>query len=168
MTPMFWKYVITNGDGSAIRLVAEQDREWTEKELEGDALLLSYTAKPPFECPVFCRPAERVLQRLRQARGQLQRIEVNHMHDSVVTINNTHWSAYRKENGTLVDLRIFDPNACSPKPRLIFRPEALRESGIPEAIIEAAARSNPPGPVLFEDVPQFKECDQPTAKVPTH
>jgi len=33
MTPTFWKYLITIGDGSAIRFVAEQDREWTEKEL---------------------------------------------------------------------------------------------------------------------------------------
>ena len=90
------------------------------------------------------------------------------MHDSVVTINNTHWPAYRKETGTLVDLRLFDPNDRSPKPRLIFRPDALRESGIPEAIIEAAAQSNPPGLVLFEDVPQFKGCDdQPTSSEST-
>ena len=78
------------------------------------------------------------------------------MHDSVVTINNTYWPAYRKENRTLVDLRVFDPSDRSPKPRLIFRPDALRETGIPEALIEAAARSNPPGLVLFEDVPHFE------------
>lgn len=83
------------------------------------------------------------------------------MHDAVVTINNTHWPAYRKENGTLVDLRLFDPNDRSPKPRLIFRPDALRESGIPEAIIEAAARSNPPGLILFEDLPQSEGCARP-------
>jgi hypothetical protein len=65
MTPMFWKYRITNGEGSAIRLVAEEDREWAEKELEGDSRLLSYTAKPQFERPVFRCPAQRVLQRLR-------------------------------------------------------------------------------------------------------
>ena len=82
------------------------------------------------------------------------------MHDSVVTINNTHWPAYRKENGTLVDVRLFDPNDRSSKPQLVFRPDVLRESGIPEAIIEAAALSNPPGLVLFEDVPQFKGCDE--------
>ena len=82
------------------------------------------------------------------------------MYDRVVTINNTHWPAYRKENGTLVDLRILDPEDHSQKPRLIFRPDALRESGIPEALIEAAVRSNP----LFEDLPQFKGCDdQPTS-----
>lgn len=85
------------------------------------------------------------------------------MHDSVVTINNTHWPAYRKESGTLVDMRLFDPQDHSPKPRLVFRPDALRESGIPEAIIEAAAQSNPQGLILFEDLPQFKGCDdQPT------
>lgn len=81
------------------------------------------------------------------------------MHDSVVTINNTHWPAYRKENGTLVDLRLFDPKDRSTKPRLIFRPDALRESGIPEALIEAAAQSNPQGLILFEDLPQFRGCD---------
>ena len=159
MTPKFWKYLITNHCGPSIRIVDERDREWAEKELEGDPCLLSYTAKPQFECPVFCRPAERVLQRLRRAQAQLQRKEINHVHDCVVTINDTHWPAYRKENGTLVDLRLFDPNDRSPKPRLIFRPDALRESGIPEALIEAAARSNPPGLVLFEDVPRFKGCD---------
>ena len=40
MTPKFWKYLITNCNGLAIRVVAEQDREWTEKELEGDPCLL--------------------------------------------------------------------------------------------------------------------------------
>jgi len=90
------------------------------------------------------------------------------MHDPVITINNTHWPAYRKENGTLVDLRILDPEDRSPNPRMVFRPEALRESGIPEALIEAATRSNPPGLILFEDVPQFKGCDdQPTANEST-
>ena len=86
------------------------------------------------------------------------------MHGSVVTINNTHWPAYRKENVTLVDLRFLDPNDRSPKPQLVFLPDVLRDSGIPEAIIEAAARSNPPGLILFEDLPQFKGCDdQPTS-----
>ena len=86
------------------------------------------------------------------------------MYDSVVTINNTHWPAYGKENGTLVDFRILDPNDRSPKPRLGFRPDALRKTEIPEALIEAAARSDPPGLILFEDVPQFKGCDdQPTS-----
>jgi hypothetical protein len=54
------------------------------------------------------------------------------MYDAVVTINNTHWPAYRKASGTLVDLRLFDPTDRSPKPRLIFRPEKLLELGIPE------------------------------------
>jgi hypothetical protein len=86
-------------------------------------------------------------------------MEVNHLHDSVVTINNTHWPAYRKENGTLVDLRVLDPEDRSPTPRLIFRPDALRKARIPEALIEAAAHSNPPGLILFEYLPQFKGCD---------
>jgi hypothetical protein len=159
MTPKFWKYLIINGDGSKIRFVAEEYREWAEKELEGDSRLLSYTAKPQFESTVFHCPAETVLQRLRRTRLNLQRMEVNQMHDSVVTINNTHWPAYRKENGTLVDLRILDPEDRSPKPRLVFRPDALREAGMPEALIDAAARSNPRGLILFEDLPQFKGCD---------
>jgi hypothetical protein len=169
MMPKFWKYLISNGNGATIRFVVEEDREWAEKELECDPCLLSYTGKPQFECPVFRCPTEAVLQRLQRTRLNLQRMEVNQLHDSVVTINNTHWPAYRKDNGTLVDLRILDPQDRSPKPKLVFRPDALRKSGIPEAIIEAAAQSNPQGLVLFEDLPQFKGCDdQPTAQDPTH
>jgi hypothetical protein len=153
MTPKFWKYLITNGDGSEIRFIAEPDREDAEKELESDPRLLSYSAKPQLESAVFRCPAEGVLQRLRLARLDLQRMEVNHMHDSVVTINNTHWPAYRKENGTLVDLRLFDPTDRSPKPRLVFRPDKLRELGIPAALIDAAARSDPQGLILFENLP---------------
>ena len=75
------------------------------------------------------------------------------MHDRVVTINNTHWPAYRKPGATLVDLRMFDPDDRSPKPRLVFRPEKLRELGIPDALIEAAAKSDPQGFLLFDDLP---------------
>ena len=168
MTLKFWKYLITNCNGSAICFVAEQDRECAEKELECDPRLLSYSAQPQFECPVFRCPSDAVLQRLRRIRRDLQRMEVSRLHDSVVTINNTHWPAYRRENGTLVDLRILDPKDRSPKPQLVFRPDALRESGIPEALIEAAARSNPQGLILFEDLPQFKGCDeQPTSNEST-
>jgi hypothetical protein len=164
MTPTFWKYLITNHNGSAIRFVAQPDREWAEKELEGDPCLLSYRAKPQLQSSVFRRPAERILQQLRRARAQIPRREVSHMHDSVVTINDTHWPASRKENRTLVDLRILDPKDRSPKPRLVFRADALRKAGIREALIQAAARSNPPGLILFEDAPQFKGCDdQPTS-----
>ena len=75
------------------------------------------------------------------------------MYDAVVTINNTKWPAYRKRNGTLVDLRILDPDDRSPKPRLVFRPEKLRDLGIPAALIEAAGQSEAQGFVLFEDLP---------------
>ncbi len=164
MTLKFWMYFITNCNGSAICIVADQDRECAEKAFECDPHLLCYIAQPQFECPVFRRPAECVLQQLRRIRLNLQRMEVSKLHDSVVTINNTHWPAYRKENGTLVDMRILDPQDRSSKPQLVFRPDVLRESGIPEAVIEAAARSNPPGLILFEDLPQFKGCDdQPTS-----
>jgi hypothetical protein len=167
MTPIFWKYLITNCHGSAIRIVAEADRECAEKELETDSRLLSYRAQPQFESPVFRCPAQAVLRRLQRNRLNLQRMEVNRLHDSVVTINDTHWPAYRKDNGTLVDLRILDPQDRGPKPRLVFRPDALRKAGIPEALIEAAARSNPQGLILFEDLPQFKGCDnQPTSLEP--
>jgi hypothetical protein len=169
MTPIFWKYLINNCNGPAICIVPAEHREWAEKELESDTRLLSYAAKPQFECPVFRCPAGRVLQRLQRIRLNLQRMEVNQLHDSVVTINNTHWPAYRKDNGTLVDLRILDPQDRSPKPKLVFRPDALRESGIPEALIEAAVQSNPQGLILFEDLPQFKGCDdQSTSLEPTH
>src|ERR1700739_2952288 len=51
--------------------------------------------------------------------------------------------AYRKPGATLVDLRMFDPDDRSANPRLVFRPEKLRELGIPGALIEAAAKSDP-------------------------
>ena len=74
------------------------------------------------------------------------------MYDRVVTINNTHWPAYRKPGATLVDLRMLDPNDLSPNPRLVFRPEKLRELGIPDALIEAVAKSDPQGFLLFDDL----------------
>jgi hypothetical protein len=75
------------------------------------------------------------------------------MYNAVVTINNTHWPACRNPRRTLVDLRLFDPTDHNPKPRLIFRPDALRRLGIPEKLIEAAAQSEPEGLILFEDLP---------------
>ena len=75
------------------------------------------------------------------------------MYDRVVTINNTHWPAYRKPGSTLVDLRMFGPNDRSSEPRLVFRPEKLRELGIPDTLIEAAAKSDPQGLLLFDDPP---------------
>jgi hypothetical protein len=53
----------------------------------------------------------------------------------------------------LVDLRILDPEDRSLKPRLVFSPEKLRELGIPAALIDAAAKSDPQGLILFEDLP---------------
>ena len=75
------------------------------------------------------------------------------MSDRLLTINNTHWPAYRKPGATLVDLRMFDPDDRSPNPQLVFRPEKLRELGIPDALIEAAAKSDPQGFLLFDDLP---------------
>jgi len=70
-----------------------------------------------------------------------------------MTINKTHWPAYRKPDATLVDLRMFDPNDHSSDPRLVFRPEKLRELGMPDALIEAAAKSDPQGFLLFDNLP---------------
>jgi len=74
------------------------------------------------------------------------------MYDRVVTINNTQWPAYGKPGATLVDLRMFDPDDRSAKPRLVFRPEKLGELGIQDALIEAAAKSDPQGFLLFDDL----------------
>jgi hypothetical protein len=79
------------------------------------------------------------------------------MYDRVVTINNTHWPAHRKPGATLVDLRMFDPHDRSANPRLVFRPEKLRELGIPDVLIEAAAKSDSQGFLLFDDLPDQTE-----------
>ena len=150
MTPRFWKYLITTCTRSAFRLVAESDRDSVEKELEADPRLLRYHAKPQMERSVTHRLSVRVLRHF--ARVRTHKLEVDQMHDSVVTINNTSWPAYRKRNGTLVDLRILDPDDRNPKPRPVFRPEKLRDLGVPAALIEAAANSEPQGFVLFEDL----------------
>jgi hypothetical protein len=150
MMPRFWKYLITACNGSAFRLVAESDRDSVEKELEADPRLLRYHAKPQIERSVTHRLSVRVLQHF--ARVRTHKLEVTQMHDAVVTINNTSWPAYRKRNGTLVDLRILDPDDRSPKPQLVFRAEKLRDLGIPDALIEAAANSEPQGFILFEDL----------------
>jgi hypothetical protein len=91
------------------------------------------------------------------------------MYDRVVTINNTHWPAYRKPGAMLVDLRMFDPDDRSAKRRLVFRPEKLRELGIPAALIEAAAKSDPQGFLFFDDLPDQTQqasghADQATTK----
>jgi hypothetical protein len=150
MMPRFWKYLITACNGSAFRLVAESDRDSVEKELEADPRLLRYHAKPQIERSVTHRLSVRVLRHF--ARVRTHKLEVPQMHDAVVTINNTSWPAYRKRNGTLVDLRILDPDDRSPKPRLVFRPEKLHDLGVPAALIEAAANSEPEGFILFEDL----------------
>ena len=168
MMPRFWKYLITACNGSAFRLVAESDRDSVEKELEADPHLLKYHAKPQIERSVTHRLSVRILRHF--ARMRTHKLEVNQMHDAVVTINNTSWPAYRKRNGTLVDLRILDPDDRSPKPRLVFRAEKLRDLGVPATLIEAAANSEPQGFILFEDlldqIPSGSNgsADQPTKR----
>jgi hypothetical protein len=89
------------------------------------------------------------------------------MCERVVTINNTHWPAYRKPVATLVDLRMFDPDDRSANPRLVFRPENLRELAIPDALIEAAAKPDPQGFLLFDDLPNQTELATGHANQPT-
>ncbi len=168
MTPRFWKYLITTCKGPAFCLVAESDRDSVEKELEADPHLLRYHAKPQIERSVRHRLSVRILRHFAGVRTH--KWEVNQMHDSVVTINNTSWPAYRRQNGTLVDLRILDPDDRSPKPRLVFRPEKLRDLGVPVELIEAATNSEPQGFILFEDlleqIPSRSNgsADQPTKR----
>lgn len=73
MTSKFWKYLITNHNGSALRFVTQTDRKWAEKELEGEPQLLIYRPKPQFQSSVLSRPAERVFRQLQRARAQLQK-----------------------------------------------------------------------------------------------
>ncbi len=168
MTPRFWKYLITTCKGPAFCLVAESDRDSVEKELEADPHLLRYHAKPQTERSVKHRLSVRILRHF--ARVRHHKLEVTQMHDAVVTINNTSWPAYRKRNGTLVDLRILDPDDRSPNPQLVFRPGKLRDLGVPAALIEAAANSEPQGFILFENlldqIPSGSNgsADQPTKR----
>jgi len=62
---------------------------------------------------------------------------------------------------------MFDPDDRSANPRLIFRPEKLRELGIPDALIEAAAKSDPQGFLLFDDLQNQMEPATGLAKQPT-
>ena len=75
--------------------------------------------------------------------------------------------AYRKPGATLVDLRMFDPNDRSSQPRLVFRPEKLRELGITEAPIDAPAKSDPQGFLLFDDLPHQAQSATGLANSPT-
>jgi len=72
----------------------------------------------------------------------------------------------------LVDLRMLDPNDRSANPKLVFRPEKLRELGIPDALIGAAAKSDPQGFLLFDDLanqtePATGHANQPTTEQST-
>lgn len=55
--------------------------------------------------------------------------------------------------GTLVDLRAFpaDYRGICSHDHLVFRREVLERDGINPAIVEAAARSSPPGWLLLRD-----------------
>ncbi len=66
MMPSFWQYLITHGDGSEIRFVADEDRDRAEKLLEGNPSLLSYRADPQIALPIRLRPAKRLSHQLRR------------------------------------------------------------------------------------------------------
>jgi len=76
----------------------------------------------------------------------------------VVTLKgkrDTYWPAWARADGLLVDLRLFPKYEKGPdplvelKPELTFRPDALREAGIDEGLIELASQSEPQGFVLM-------------------
>lgn len=56
MTAQFWKFLIGNGHGLEIRFVADEDRAWAERLLEGDPALLSYRTEPQFVFPLDSDP----------------------------------------------------------------------------------------------------------------
>ena len=62
----------------------------------------------------------------------------------------TFWPAWSQPGGTLVDLRLFPPpgmnRAATEK---VYRPDALRSAGVPEALITEAAASEPMGFVFL-------------------
>ena len=63
---------------------------------------------------------------------------------------------------------MFDPNDRSAKPGLVFRSNKLRALGMPDALIEAAAKSDPQGFLLFDDLPnQTEPANAPTDQTPT-
>lgn len=70
----------------------------------------------------------------------------------VVTFNGRHWPATQREDGLLVDLRLF---ASGPMPKdqgmppLVYDPARLAEAGVPAGLIADAAESRPQGFVLL-------------------
>jgi hypothetical protein len=74
---------------------------------------------------------------------------ISGMHTHVATINGTHWPAWVYDDAhVIVDLRLFkrtEPGAAVACQEKAFRPDELRKAGIPEDVIEAAAKGEPCG-----------------------
>jgi hypothetical protein len=62
----------------------------------------------------------------------------------VASINGRHWPAELRDDGLLIDLRLFSPDG-----QLTYRPEGLREADVPEDLVQAARDSRPQGFVLL-------------------
>jgi len=73
--------------------------------------------------------------------------------DRAVSWNGHYFPAWSREDGTLVDLRLFGKGQTDAYGflggELEFQPSKLRELGIPEEILAAAGESKPPGFVLL-------------------
>ena len=65
----------------------------------------------------------------------------------VVTINGTHWPAWERADGTLIDFRMFDWQG-----QLAFLPEQLASAGLPADLIDEAGQSAPRGFVLVPPI----------------
>jgi hypothetical protein len=73
--------------------------------------------------------------------------------DCAVRWNGHYFPAWSREDGTLIDLRLFGEGQSDAYGflggELEFQPSKLRELGIPEEILAAASQSKPPGFVLL-------------------
>ena len=67
----------------------------------------------------------------------------------VATVNGRDWPASLRDDGMLIDLRLFEPDGVT----LGYKPGELARAGIPREWVEAAAESVPAGFVL---VPQSR------------
>jgi hypothetical protein len=70
------------------------------------------------------------------------------MHDQVVSWGRAHFPAWKRQDGMLVDLRLF-PKGSQSTTEMVYRPDELLSVGVPDNIVKAAAESMPPGFVLL-------------------
>lgn len=64
-----------------------------------------------------------------------------------------YFPAWDRPDGTLIDLRLFErlqDRGDHVKPVQTYQPAKLREIGVPEFYVEAAAKSDPQGFVLIQ------------------